>query len=255
MPVSGDARSYSRARADARALRSLTTVQRLLGFLMIKAVRLTLALAALAAPAALAAGCGGVPGNAVAEVDGTAIEKSSFDHWINVAAKLERAGGRRPRCPSRRTTRSASPPSARRTPKPAKGQPKVTDAQLKTQCKQEYEQLRDQVLQLLISFQWIQGEAKEQGIKVTDAEVKKSFDEQKKQSFPKDADYQKFLKDSGQTEADICSSASSSTCCRTRSATRSSRARTRSPTPRSRTSTTRTRRASRSPSGATCASS
>ena len=73
--------------------------------------------------------------------------------------------------------------------------------QLKTQCKQEYEALRDQVMQLLISFQWIEGEAEEQGIKVTDAEVKKSFDEQKKQSFPKDADYQKFLKDSGQTEA------------------------------------------------------
>jgi parvulin-like peptidyl-prolyl isomerase len=41
------------------------------------------------------------------------------------------------------------------------------------------------------------------GIKVTDAEVKKSFDQQKKQSFPKDADYQKFLKDYGQTEADV----------------------------------------------------
>ena len=51
--------------------------------------------------------------------------------------------------------------------------------------------------------QWIEGEAKEQGIKVTDAEVKKSFEAQKKQSFPKEADYQKFLKDSGQTEADI----------------------------------------------------
>ena len=40
-------------------------------------------------------------------------------------------------------------------------------------------------------------------VKVTDAEVKKSFDEQKKQSFPKDADYKKFLKTSGQTEEDI----------------------------------------------------
>src|SRR5918995_5230855 len=88
-------------------------------------------------------------------------------------------------------------------PKPAKGQPKTTDEQLKEQCKQEYEQLRDQVLQLLTSFEWIEGEAEEMGIKVTDAEVKKSFDQQKKQSFPKDADYQKFLKDSGQTEADI----------------------------------------------------
>ena len=40
-------------------------------------------------------------------------------------------------------------------------------------------------------------------VKVTDAEVKKSFDEQKKQSFPKDADYKKFLATSGQTEEDI----------------------------------------------------
>ena len=58
-------------------------------------------------------------------------------------------------------------------------------------------------MQLLVSFKWIQGEAEAQGIKVTDAEVKKSFDEQKKQSFPKDADYQKFLKTSGQTQEDI----------------------------------------------------
>jgi len=89
------------------------------------------------------------------------------------------------------------------TPKPAKGQPKTNDAQLKTQCKTEYEQYRSQVLQLLTSFKWIQGEADAQNIKVTDAEVKKSFDEQKKQSFPKDADYQKFLKTSGQTPEDI----------------------------------------------------
>jgi foldase protein PrsA len=58
-------------------------------------------------------------------------------------------------------------------------------------------------MQLLTSFQWIEGEAEEQGIKVSDAEVRKSFEEQKKQSFPKDADYKKFLKDYNQTEDDI----------------------------------------------------
>ena len=87
--------------------------------------------------------------------------------------------------------------------KPQEGQPKQTDADYKKQCEQQYKQLRDQVLGLLISFEWIEREAKEQGVKVTDAEVKKSFEEQKKQSFPKDADYQKFLKDSGQTEEDV----------------------------------------------------
>ena len=170
---------------------------------MIKAVRLTLALAALAAQAALVAGCGGVPGNAVAEVDGNRSRSPTYNHWINVASQVERAGRQRRACPSRPTTPQCIATKRKTTPKPAKGQPKVTDEQLKTQCKQEYEQLRDQVLQLLVSFQWLQGEAKEQGIKVTDAEVKKSFDTQKKQSFPKDADYQKFLKDSGQSEADI----------------------------------------------------
>ena len=51
------------------------------------------------------------------------------------------------------------------------------------------------MLGLLISFEWIEREAEEQGVKVTDDEVKKAFDEQKKQSFPKDADYEKFLED------------------------------------------------------------
>jgi foldase protein PrsA len=169
---------------------------------MIKAVRLTLALAALLAPAALVAGCGGVPGNAVAEVDGNAIEKTAYDHWINVAAKSSGQGANAS-VPVPPDFTQCIANKRKTTPKPAKGQPKVTDDQLKTQCKQEYEQLRNQVLQLLISFQWLEGEAKAQGITVSDAEVKKSFDAQKKQSFPKDADYQKFLKDSGQSEADI----------------------------------------------------
>jgi len=169
---------------------------------MIKAVRLSLALCALIAPAALVAGCGGVPGNAVAEVNGKAIDKTDYQHWLTVASKSSASGaaGAVPKPPDY----TACVASKRKTtPKPGKGQPKVTDAQLKTQCKQEYQQLRNQVLQLLISYQWLQGEANDQGIKVTDADVKKAFDKQKKQSFPKEADYQKFLKSSSQTESDI----------------------------------------------------
>ena len=160
---------------------------------------LVLALGAFFVPAAIVAGCGGVPGNAVAEVDGNAIEKSSFDHWLTVAAK----SGGQPQVPKPPEYTACIATKRKTLPKPAKGQPKTTDAQLKTQCKQEYEALRDQVLQLLISFEWIEGEAKELGIKISDAEVKKQFETQKKASFPKEADYQKFLKDSGQSEEDI----------------------------------------------------
>jgi foldase protein PrsA len=160
-----------------------------------------LALGAFFVPAAIVAGCGGgVPGNAVAEVDGTAIEKDTYNHWLNVAAKSSGPDAKVPVPPDYTDCIAQAKKAAA---KPAKGQPKQTDADYKKQCEQQYNQLRDQVLGLLISFEWIEREAEDQGIKVTDAEVKKSFDEQKKQSFPKTADYEKFLKDSGQTNEDV----------------------------------------------------
>ena len=165
---------------------------------MIKAARIALSLVAVTGVGATFAACGGVPGNSVATVDGEAIDKTDFSHWMNVAAKS--SGQANAAVPDPEADYAKCVAAKRKaTPAPAKGQPKVTDAQLKTQCKQEYEQLRNQVLQLLISFKWIQGEADAMDVKVTDAEVKKSFDEQKKQSFPKDADYKKFLQTSGQT--------------------------------------------------------
>jgi foldase protein PrsA len=162
-----------------------------------------LALGAFFVPAAIVAGCGeeGIPGNAVAEVDGTAIEKTDYEHWLSVAA---RSGGQPGAAAPKPPAFTACIAQAKKAAaKPAEGQPKQTDADFKKQCQQQYNQLRDQVLGLLISFEWIKREAEEQGVKVTDAEVKKSFEQQKKQSFPKDADYQKFLKDSGQTNEDV----------------------------------------------------
>jgi len=168
---------------------------------MMKTKLCTLALGAFFVPAAIFAGCGGVPGDAVATVDGTSIEKSDFDHWMTVAAKSGgQSGAAAPKPPSYAACINQK---RKTTPKPAKGQPKVTDSQLKTQCKQEYNSLRDQVMQLLVSFEWIEGEAKAKNIKVSDKDVQASFEKQKKQAFPKAADFDKFLKDSGQTEADI----------------------------------------------------
>ena len=162
---------------------------------------LTLTLMALLPASAGLAACGGVPGNAVAEVEGESIEKSQFDSWMAVAAK---AGGQ--------TSGSVPEPpeytkciAEKRKAQPAlaKGEKPVADSELKDQCKQEYEAIRDRVMQLLVNAEWIEGEAKEQNVTVSDAEVRKAFEEQKKQSFPKEADYQNFLKQSGQTEEQL----------------------------------------------------
>jgi foldase protein PrsA len=59
------------------------------------------------------------------------------------------------------------------------------------------------VLGFLISSNWVLGEASDQGVKASDAEVQKKFAELKKQQFPKEADFQKFLASTGQTVPDL----------------------------------------------------
>jgi len=172
-------------------------------------LRALLAVGTVAASAAALTACGdSVPGNAVAKVGDDSISNSDFDHWMRVAAISSQGaqpGAKKtaPQIPQPPDYAACVANKKKTAPKPAKGQPQPTDAQFKAQCKQEYEGLRDQVLQFLISARWIQGEASDQNVKVTDAEVNKQFQQTKKQSFPKEKDYQKFLKDSGMTQDDI----------------------------------------------------
>jgi foldase protein PrsA len=156
----------------------------------------------IAACAALIAGCGqDVPTNGVAKIGDTVITKDQFNHWLNAAAH----GSAQPGSP----VTLPDPPNftkciANATKQPVpKGAKKPTTAQLKTQCQQQYNALKQQVMQFLVSAEWIQQEAKSEGVKVSNKQVQKQFQDQKKQSFQKEADYQKFLKQSGMTEADL----------------------------------------------------
>jgi len=166
-----------------------------------------LALGAFFVVAIALAACGGssIPGNSVAKVGDNSITKTDFNHWLKIAAISSQgqtdpdvAAGKKPaEIPDPPDFKQCVAQKTQTAPKPAKGQPKPTTAQFKQQCQTEYNGLRDQVLQFLISAQWIVGEADDQGVKVTDAEVEKQFETTKKQSFPKEADFQKFLKSSG----------------------------------------------------------
>ena len=146
-------------------------------------------------------GCGGVPEDSVATVNGEPITKQSLDRWLAVVAY---AGGR-PAAAIPKPPDYEACVTHKRTAQPTagKGQAKPTEAQLAQQCGQEYAALRDQALGQLIMFNWLEGEAADRGISVSDDEVEKSFTEQKKTSFPSDADYQAWLKSSGQSEDDV----------------------------------------------------
>jgi parvulin-like peptidyl-prolyl isomerase len=100
------------------------------------------------------------------------ISKNTFNHWYLVVAKQPQPGQKKPKPP---------PP-------------------LKSK---QGEALKQQVMQFLISSDWIEGEAKERGISASSEEIQKQFVQTKKQSFPNEKAYQRFLKTSGQTLQDL----------------------------------------------------
>lgn len=155
-----------------------------------------------------ACGGGGIPGNAVVQVGGNPITKATYEHWLSVAAASSSATA-----PGKTAPKPVvpDPPSysaciahlEATAPKPAKGQSKPTAAQLKTQCEQQYKALQQQVLGFLISSAWVLGEAESKGVHVSDAEVKKQFEQIKNQQFPKAEEFKKFLASSGQSVTDL----------------------------------------------------
>jgi len=149
--------------------------------------------------AAAVAGCGNdLPPSAVAKVGDSTISKEEFERWYkNAAAGASQGGQGGPAVAPDPPDYEKCVAGLQSQPQP-EGAPKPTEDALKKQCTQQYEDLRDQVMQFLIQAEWVQQEAETRDVSVSDEEVKKSFDDQKKQAFPKEADYQKFLKDNPQ---------------------------------------------------------
>lgn len=175
---------------------------------MSKRVRLIAALgAALFSIGGLAACGGGIPGDAVAQIEGQSITKTAFDHWLGiVAASTSSLAETKPS-----KTVIPEPPAYTTCiahlkeiePKPAKGQKPKTEAELKTECEQQYKELQQQALGFLISYVWVEKEAAAMGVKVTDKEVVKHLNELKKQEYPKEAEFQKFLEKTKYTVSDL----------------------------------------------------
>jgi foldase protein PrsA len=147
--------------------------------------------------------CGGIPGDAVVSVDGNSIPKNTFNHWMSVAAASSAS------TPGAKVAVPVPPKytaciaAAKAAAKPAKGQAAPTEAALKTQCASQYKSLQQEVLGFLISSDWVIGEGNSLGVKISDKEVQKQFEKIKSQQFPKAAEFEKFLKTSGQSVSDL----------------------------------------------------
>jgi foldase protein PrsA len=98
---------------------------------------------------------------------GGEISKAEFDHALELAAKQ---GGQE------------------KVPKPGDKQ---------------YEELKETALTSLLESAWLEGEAAEMGIEVTQQEIDKEREKIKDENFPSEAEFKKFLKESGFTPEDI----------------------------------------------------
>jgi foldase protein PrsA len=159
------------------------------------------ALALLGLTALVVAGCGNdLPPGAVAKVGDSEITQAEFDKWLKTAVSGQAQGG---------AVAVPDPPdftkcvAAKKKGPAPEGQGKPSDSQLKKQCEQEYNQLKREVMQFLIQAEWVQQEADQQGIEVSQKAVEKSLQDQKKQAFPSEKAYQEFLKTSGMSQEDI----------------------------------------------------
>ena len=171
---------------------------------MSKAFRFISALGAVFFVIAGLSACGGIPGDAVVQVGGSSITKTTFDHWLGVAAASSSStSGAKAIVPEPPDYTACIAHLQAIAPKPAKGQTAPSAAQLKSECEQQYKSLQQEVLGFLISSEWVIGEAGHLGVKVTDKEVTKQFETVKNEQFPKPAEFEKFLKSSGQTVSDL----------------------------------------------------
>lgn len=163
--------------------------------------RLSLALTVVCVlSAALLSGCGGVPGDSFAVVDGKALKKSELNHWISFLVKSSSPNAVVPDPPN---FTACIANQRKQLPKLKKGQTAPTDAQLKQQCQQLYTSVKTQAETQLIQTQWLLLQAKKMKINVPEKKVQETYQEKIKAAFPKPGAYQQFLKRTGGTPADI----------------------------------------------------
>jgi foldase protein PrsA len=123
--------------------------------------------------AAIFSATGGVADDDVADVeDAGTVSKTDFNHWLEVVS-------------------SQPQPGQKKKPEPPKP------------GSRQYDAVKQQVMQFLVSAKWIEGEAKDRGLSASPAEVDRQFEETKDQSFPSEKAYKRFLRSSGQTEEDL----------------------------------------------------
>jgi foldase protein PrsA len=174
---------------------------------MTKALKTLMALGALGIASALLAACGSsssgsVPSDSVATVAGNPISTQAFNHWMYVAAKSQAA-----QSPGQPVIVPTDPPQFAQcianVKKAVPSLAKQSDQTLRSDCQQLFTSLSGQVMDFLIKAYWYQADAARLGLKVTDAQVQKTYNQAKAQAYPTASAFNTFLTQTGFTVPDL----------------------------------------------------
>jgi hypothetical protein len=164
------------------------------------------AIAALPSLAACGSGSSNVIVARVARVG--SITKATVHHWIPVEAVVlyqENPTKSIPKgvIPDPPNFRACIAYLAKTLQKTNESAPKPTTAELKGKCTHQYRELGVLALNTLIGWDWTIAAGKTLGMNASDAEVKRRYTEVNKRSWPKAGEYARYLKLTGQTDADM----------------------------------------------------
>lgn len=169
-------------------------------------LRILLALSAFFVAAVVLVACGSsstsVSSSDVANVGGTPIKLTEYQRFAAIAARSSAQGGAPAVVPDPPAyTRCVA--ALRAQTRTARGQPAPSDVTLRAQCRQQNDAIVQQAMGALIQQVWIEKEASAQGVSASNAEVQRQLAITKRQSFQTEKAYQRFLRTSGMTEADV----------------------------------------------------
>jgi foldase protein PrsA len=155
------------------------------------------------AVAVAVSGCGSsIPSGAVANVSGNPISKQAIDHWMYIEEKGEASQeeGEPVIVPNDPPSFSNCIAQVRADLPSLK---KDTDSQIRADCKTLFTSLSSNVMGYLINAYWAQARAHRLGVSPTAAQVSAQLAKEKKAEFKTTAAYTAYLKESGETNADL----------------------------------------------------
>jgi hypothetical protein len=146
-----------------------------------------------------------LPPSVVAQVGHAVIKRTTLDHWISVQAITDYA--ERPQEPPPPGV-VPDPPLYRacitrlRASPPVPTTSTTSTTSLKARCSQNYTQLLQHIMQILITFQWLIGESAARDVKVTETEVADRYARFSRERFPRDGELRKYLAATGESLSD-----------------------------------------------------